>query len=112
MFDFIIIIKHLKRILDKATDGVIIISWGSIVKSSSMSDEKRTAIARALEKFNQTIVWKWETDMFADKPKNVFLEKWLPQRDILCEYHRRRIQVDLKSLVECYRNADRLSNYT
>lgn len=74
--------------LDDATDGAIVISWGSIVKSSSMSDEKRTAIASALAKINQTIIWKWETDIFADKPKNVFLEKWLPQRDILCERYR------------------------
>lgn len=45
---------------------------------------KQTAIVKALAKFNQTVLWKWESDSIVEKPENVYIEKWLPQRDVLC----------------------------
>lgn len=31
----------------------------------------------------QTVIWKYEKDYMPDKPENVVLCKWLPQRAIL-----------------------------
>ena len=70
--------------LDTADNGVIYISWGSMVKGSSLSDVKRDAILHALGKLKQRVLWKWENDTLPNQPSNVFIRKWMPQRDILC----------------------------
>lgn len=76
--------KDLKEFLDLSTDGVIYISWGSVVQTSSLHEDKRIAILKALAKFPQRVLWKWENESMPDKPDNVFIKKWMPQRDILC----------------------------
>ena len=48
--------------------------------------EKLTIMTNAIKRFNETILWKWELDSMPNKPNNVIIETWLPQRDILCKY--------------------------
>lgn len=76
--------NDLKEFLDSSTEGVIYISWGSVIQTSSLHEEKRIAILRALSKFPQKVLWKWENEVMHDKPDNVFIKKWLPQADVLC----------------------------
>lgn len=76
--------QDLKEFLDSSTEGVIYISWGSVVQTSSLHEEKRIAILKALSKFTQRVLWKWENELMPDKPDNVFIRKWFPQRDVLC----------------------------
>lgn len=73
--------------MDNAKHGVIFLSWGSNIKSSSMPPEKAQAILKAFGRFPHQIIWKWENEaeMNDIKPKNVYISKWLPQRDILCK---------------------------
>lgn len=68
--------------MDSATDGVILFSMGSNIKSSQLSTEKRGAILRTFSKIKQRILWKFEENL-PDKPKNVMISKWLPQDDVL-----------------------------
>lgn len=70
--------------LDNANKGIILISWGSNIKSSSLEEAKVQGILRALRKLPLQIIWKWENDTLANKPDNVFIQSWLPQREILC----------------------------
>lgn len=74
----------IKAVLDSAKDGVIYVSWGSMIRFDSLPVEKRNSLLKAFGSFKQTILWKWENDTIADQPKNVFIRKWMPQRDILC----------------------------
>lgn len=75
---------EIKAILDSAKDGVIYVSWGSMIRSESLPVEKRNSFLKAFGSVKQTIVWKWENETLSDQPKNVFIRKWMPQRDILC----------------------------
>lgn len=50
-----------------------------------MSEEKREAILHSLSKLKQRVLWKWENETIPNQPPNVFIRKWMPQRDILCK---------------------------
>ncbi|XP_022230648.1 UDP-glycosyltransferase UGT5 [Drosophila obscura] len=72
----------LQQLLDKATKGVILISWGSQLRASTLSDAKRDAMVRAIGRLEQQVIWKWESETLPNKPDNLHIMKWLPQRDI------------------------------
>ncbi|KAH8329472.1 hypothetical protein KR074_011519 [Drosophila pseudoananassae] len=74
----------LQRILDSAEEGVILISWGSMIRANSLSDAKRDGIVRAVARLKQQVIWKWENETLPNKPQNMHIMNWLPQRDILC----------------------------
>ncbi|EDW76574.1 uncharacterized protein Dwil_GK14593 [Drosophila willistoni] len=75
--------SELQHLLDNATKGAILISWGSQLRATSLPTAKREAVVRALGRLEQQIIWKWENDTLPNKPHNVHIMKWLPQRDIL-----------------------------
>ncbi|XP_065075736.1 UDP-glycosyltransferase UGT5-like [Ochlerotatus camptorhynchus] len=74
----------LQQWLDDSPEGVIVISWGSVLRASTLPKEKRDAILSALRRIPMKVLWKWEDDNPSDLPKNVVVRKWLPQRDVLC----------------------------
>lgn len=76
--------KDLQQILDDSPEGVIVISWGSVLRASTLPKEKRDSILNALRRIPMKVLWKWEDDNPSDLPKNVIVRKWLPQRDVLC----------------------------
>lgn len=51
-----------------------------------MSKEKQSAFINVFKKLNQSVLWKWDDDSLADKPNNVFIRRWLPQKDVLGKY--------------------------
>lgn len=72
--------------IENAKNGVIFISWGGNIKASSLPNDKVRGIIRALARFPQQVIWKWEDDTLNDiKSKNIHILKWVPQRDILGE---------------------------
>lgn len=68
--------------MDEATDGIIYFSLGSLVQGSSIPEDKLKIFVDVFRNLKQKIIWKWETE-FPNKPKNLLVSKWLPQRDIL-----------------------------
>ncbi|KAJ6639593.1 UDP-glycosyltransferase UGT5 [Pseudolycoriella hygida] len=74
--------ENIKQWLDTATDGAILFSMGSNIRSSQLSVEKRDALLRTFAKIKQKILWKFEEDL-PNKPANVMISKWLPQDDVL-----------------------------
>lgn len=75
--------EQLQQLLDNAEQGVILISWGSQLRATSLSNAKREALLSALSRLPQQIIWKWENETLPEQPRNVHVMKWLPQRDIL-----------------------------
>ena len=74
----------LRKFLDEAgPEGVIYVSFGSVLKASVMSEDKRLTLLNVFGKLKQKVLWKWETEYMDDKPPNVMLHKWLPQQDVL-----------------------------
>lgn len=74
----------LQQLLDKASNGVVYVSWGSIISSQGMQLSKKQEIVKAFKRLPQTILWKWENDSLTAEAKNVHIRSWLPQIDILC----------------------------
>ena len=74
----------MRKFLDDASEeGVIYVSFGSVLKASVMSEDKKKALLSVFGKLKQKVLWKWETDHMEGKPANVMLHKWLPQQDVL-----------------------------
>lgn len=76
--------KSIKKILDEAVDGVILMSWGSMINASTMQPHVRKVFTDVFSTISQKVIWKWEGDTIKEMSSNVILFKWLPQRDILC----------------------------
>lgn len=55
-----------------------------MIRAESLPIEKRTAILQAFAMLPQRILWKWENESLPNQPSNVFIHKWMPQREILC----------------------------
>lgn len=76
---------EIKSILDSANDGVIYVSWGSMIRAESLPEHKRNSLLKAFGTFKkQQVIWKWENETLPNQPDNVFIRKWLPQKKILC----------------------------
>ncbi|XP_049817462.1 UDP-glycosyltransferase UGT5-like [Aethina tumida] len=73
----------LKAFLDGAKEGVIYFSMGSNLRSKNLPIEKRQSLLNVFSKLKLKILWKWEDDVLPGQPKNVKLNKWLPQPDVL-----------------------------
>lgn len=74
----------IEKYLDSATEGVVLASWGSLVRADSLPAEKRKAMIAALGALKQKVLWKWENDTLENQPSNVRISKWVQQREILC----------------------------
>lgn len=68
--------------IEDSPQGIIFFSFGSIVKSASLPVHIENAFKEALAQVPQKVLWKYEGEM-EDKPNNVMIKKWFPQRDIL-----------------------------
>ncbi|KAG5672607.1 hypothetical protein PVAND_002722 [Polypedilum vanderplanki] len=75
--------KHLKEFMDTANDGVILFSMGSVVKAIDWPIEIREALVKSFAKLKQKVIWKYENETLPNKPDNVMISPWIPQRDIL-----------------------------
>lgn len=84
--------NELQEFLDSAVDGVIYVSWGSLIRAETLPEDKRNALLTTFRSFKQKVLWKWEGDTLPNQPKNLFFRKWMPQRDILCKYIRAYIR--------------------
>jgi glucuronosyltransferase len=75
--------KDIQNFLDSAKDGAILFSMGSIIQAVQWPVEKREAFIKAFGKLKQKVIWKYENDTLPNKPDNVMISPWIPQRDIL-----------------------------
>ncbi|XP_030383636.1 UDP-glucuronosyltransferase 1-7C [Scaptodrosophila lebanonensis] len=75
----------ISRFLQQSPLGVIYISWGSMVRASSIGGDKLADILQALQQQPLRVICKWETDQTPQVDAKQFLFiKWAPQLDILC----------------------------
>lgn len=75
----------IQSLLDKSTNGVLLMSFGSIVRLSSLPMEKRDILMDVFRQLPYTVLMKWENTSLEvkDKPENIHFLPWLPQRQIL-----------------------------
>lgn len=79
----------LQHLLDAAKDGVVIVTFGSII-GAAKSDAKAKMIA-AFGRLKETVVWrqKMSDDERRTLPSNVHACDWLPQNDLLAHKNTR-----------------------
>lgn len=75
--------KDIAEFLDSASDGLLYFNFGSMIKMTTMPQEKLNAILEVFVSLPRKIIWKWEDDLLPRKMNNVMVKKWLPQFDIL-----------------------------
>lgn len=73
---------ELKEILDAAEDGFLYMSWGSLIRADTLTEDKREHLLKAFISLNRTVLWKFESEI-PNKPSNVFIRSWMPQQEIL-----------------------------
>ena len=70
--------------LANSKNGVIFVSFGSVLKGSLMTVQNKRILIRAFASFPEyDFLWKWDEVEMLGKPDNVLLAKWLPQQDVL-----------------------------
>jgi glucuronosyltransferase len=69
--------------MDSATEGVIFFSMGSVLQSTQWRPDKLDALLKAFGKLKQKVIWKYENPSLPNKPDNVMISPWLPQRDLM-----------------------------
>ncbi|XP_017110702.1 UDP-glucosyltransferase 2 [Drosophila elegans] len=77
--------ENITNFLSQSSEGVIFISWGSMVRASSIDEDKLKAILEVLQNQPLKVIWKWEADEApkTDPSKFLFI-KWAPQLAVLC----------------------------
>ncbi|XP_046411251.1 UDP-glucosyltransferase 2-like isoform X4 [Neodiprion fabricii] len=75
--------QDIRKFLDDAEHGAIVISFGSNIQSSTLESDKIKIILAALGQLKQHVLWKFEATDLSGRPKNVMIRKWLPQNDVL-----------------------------
>lgn len=73
----------LQKFLDDSIEGVIYFSMGSNLKSKNLSAANRKILMDVFRKLRVKVLWKFEDNNLSNKPDNVKISKWLPQRAIL-----------------------------
>ncbi|KAK6757106.1 hypothetical protein RB195_015121 [Necator americanus] len=74
-----------EKVFASARRGVILMSFGTMARSTEMGTQRREAFVKAFKAFPDiTFIWKYEdtTDHFTDA-NNIILYDWLPQVDML-----------------------------
>uniref|UniRef100_A0A914UQG0 UDP-glucuronosyltransferase n=1 Tax=Plectus sambesii TaxID=2011161 RepID=A0A914UQG0_9BILA len=73
-----------KKIIDSANKGAVVVSFGSVANSSTMSDEWKRAFLDAFAAFPDVkFIFKYETKDLKSVPNNVLITSWIPQMDLL-----------------------------
>lgn len=71
----------LQMFLDKATEGVVVFSFGSLMRKYDVHWQK--IFASALGRLPYKVLWKFQGNVSVNVPDNVYLADWIPQAEIL-----------------------------
>ncbi|XP_058457959.1 UDP-glucosyltransferase 2-like [Malaya genurostris] len=76
--------KDLEDFVARGKKGTVLFSLGSNVRSDELGVERQQMFIDAMKQIPQyNFVWKFESNLSIQLPKNVIIRKWLPQSDIL-----------------------------
>nr|XP_018900051.1 PREDICTED: UDP-glucuronosyltransferase-like isoform X3 [Bemisia tabaci]XP_018900052.1 PREDICTED: UDP-glucuronosyltransferase-like isoform X3 [Bemisia tabaci]XP_018900053.1 PREDICTED: UDP-glucuronosyltransferase-like isoform X3 [Bemisia tabaci]XP_018900054.1 PREDICTED: UDP-glucuronosyltransferase-like isoform X3 [Bemisia tabaci] len=79
--------KDLERIMNKAKDGVIFFSYGSLLTTNLVRKEILHAYLSAFKELPQTILWKADSSYLNSSnfniPENVHIRSWFDQKSVL-----------------------------
>ncbi|XP_026742255.1 UDP-glucuronosyltransferase 2B15-like isoform X2 [Trichoplusia ni] len=79
--------QDLQTYLDASIRGVIYVSFGTNVRPSNMDQDFLDAFLQAFESLPYDVLWKFDGDNLERIPKNLKIQKWFPQRDLLLHHN-------------------------
>ena len=65
----------LRDMLDNHPEGVVYVSFGSTVKPSQMSEEKRQVFLETFSRLERPVIWKWDEDSIPGISDNVLIRQ-------------------------------------
>nr|AVT42220.1 UDP-glucuronosyltransferase 321H1 [Lissorhoptrus oryzophilus] len=74
--------KDIKHFLDGARQGAIYFSLGSNVKCEILNINTKAELLKAFKDLPYKVLWRTD-NYFENLPKNVMVQKWLPQQGVL-----------------------------
>ncbi|XP_013149211.1 PREDICTED: UDP-glucuronosyltransferase 1-5-like [Papilio polytes] len=76
--------SYIEKFLNESEHGVVLLSFGSLIKTSTIPKYKEDIIVNALSKLKQRIIWKFEGSAEEGTlTGNILRVKWLPQYELL-----------------------------
>ncbi|MFH4980137.1 hypothetical protein AB6A40_006846, partial [Gnathostoma spinigerum] len=77
--------EKLQYTLESASDGAVLVSFGTIVTSGDMPREVQDSFLAVFRKFSKVkFIWKYENESDTkDDPPNLIRRQWIPQTDLL-----------------------------
>ncbi|XP_038217899.1 UDP-glucosyltransferase 2-like [Zerene cesonia] len=75
--------SDLQEYLDSSKNGVIYISFGTSVRTKTLSVETVKLMAKVFSELPYDVLWKWDEDELPGRSSNVKISKWLPQAQLL-----------------------------
>lgn len=72
----------MKKFIEESKHGVIFFSLGSLASKDLLAADVRTALKNAFARIPQRVIWKYDGQI-EGLSDNVFLSKWVPQKEIL-----------------------------
>lgn len=72
----------LQKLLDGSEKGVIVFSFGSVVRTASLPPAIIDEFIKAFAKIKLTVLWKFEGTI-ENLPSNVVTREWIPQCDVV-----------------------------
>ncbi|XP_063624884.1 UDP-glucosyltransferase 2-like [Cydia splendana] len=75
--------EHIKTFVDESKHGVVVMSFGSKFKLSTLPKRILRIIINVYSTLPYDFIWKWDTDKWPDKPHNIKIVKKLPQNELL-----------------------------
>ena len=74
--------NNLQMVLDNATRGAVLVSFGSTIKAEEMSLQMVKLFLEVFRMLELPVIWQWE-GVLVDPPANLLTMPWLPQQDLL-----------------------------
>ncbi|XP_045768210.1 UDP-glucosyltransferase 2-like [Maniola jurtina] len=76
--------QYMERFLNESEHGVVLFSFGSHLRTSTLPEYKEQIFINALSKLKQRVIWKYEgSEEQGTRFGNILRVKWLPQYELL-----------------------------
>ena len=74
--------EDLQKFMDEATEGVLYVSFGSVLQGSQLPKDKKEALLNSFGKLKEKVLMKWESDHMEGMKDNMMVKSFLPQQVI------------------------------
>jgi len=74
--------KDLLKFIEDSPNGVMFFTFGSLIRISTLPKQVLQTFKDVFAMLPIRVLWKYEEEM-PDKPDNVYISNWMPQRDIM-----------------------------